>query len=146
MANDDHDDGYEVGYGRPPVRTRFQPGQSGNPRGRPKQAAAREADLADLVRKFLDQSIDVVQGGRSKRIPAKEVAARQLVARLAKGDLKAFDLLDKLLGRSRGRADDQIRLEHVGELPEEDEAVIARYLRRRGDTPGDADDEGGTLQ
>ena len=27
---------YEVGYGRPPSATRFQPGQSGNPKGRPK--------------------------------------------------------------------------------------------------------------
>ncbi len=25
-----------VGYCKPPKRTRFQPGQSGNPRGRPK--------------------------------------------------------------------------------------------------------------
>ena len=27
-----------VGYGRPPTTTRFRPGQSGNPRGRPKGA------------------------------------------------------------------------------------------------------------
>ncbi len=27
---------YEVGYGKPPSRTRFRSGQSGNPRGRPK--------------------------------------------------------------------------------------------------------------
>jgi hypothetical protein len=28
--------GYEVGYGKPPDATRFQPGRSGNPKGRPK--------------------------------------------------------------------------------------------------------------
>ncbi|WP_449473962.1 hypothetical protein [Sphingobium chungangianum] len=28
------DDDYEVGYGKPPVATRFRPGQSGNPNGR----------------------------------------------------------------------------------------------------------------
>ena len=27
---------YEVGYGKPPAGTRFKPGQSGNPAGRPK--------------------------------------------------------------------------------------------------------------
>ena len=31
----DSDDG-QVGYRKPPVHTRFKPGQSGNPKGRPK--------------------------------------------------------------------------------------------------------------
>ena len=31
-------DSYEVGYAKPPAATRFKPGQSGNPRGRPKGA------------------------------------------------------------------------------------------------------------
>jgi hypothetical protein len=28
--------GYTIGYGMPPQSTQFRPGQSGNPRGRPK--------------------------------------------------------------------------------------------------------------
>lgn len=28
---------YEVGYGRPPKATQFKPGQSGNPKGRPRK-------------------------------------------------------------------------------------------------------------
>lgn len=35
---------YEVGYGRPPVATRFEAGTSGNPRGRPKNAERPRAD------------------------------------------------------------------------------------------------------
>lgn len=34
MITDDDDD---VGYGRPPKKHRFKPGQSGNPRGRPRE-------------------------------------------------------------------------------------------------------------
>jgi hypothetical protein len=28
---------YRVGYGRPPLETRFKPNQSGNPKGRPRR-------------------------------------------------------------------------------------------------------------
>ena len=35
MSDDDQPD-YKVGYKKPPLHTRFQKGQSGNPRGRPK--------------------------------------------------------------------------------------------------------------
>jgi hypothetical protein len=28
---------YRVGYGRPPLATRFKPNQSGNPKGRPRR-------------------------------------------------------------------------------------------------------------
>lgn len=33
--------GYAVGYGKPPVHTRFAKGQSGNPGGRPKEPEFR---------------------------------------------------------------------------------------------------------
>ena len=36
MADDKDKRDYEIGYGKPPKQTRFKPGQSGNPRGRPK--------------------------------------------------------------------------------------------------------------
>jgi uncharacterized protein DUF5681 len=32
-------DDYEVGYGKPPVATRFKKGQCGNPGGKPKKVA-----------------------------------------------------------------------------------------------------------
>ena len=32
---------YEVGYGKPPAKNRFKPGQSGNPKGRPRGAKNR---------------------------------------------------------------------------------------------------------
>ena len=39
-----------VGYKKPPVKTRFQPGRSGNPSGRPKtQPSFRAALVAELA-------------------------------------------------------------------------------------------------
>jgi hypothetical protein len=40
---------YEVGYGRPPIDYRFQKGQSGNPRGRPKRLATPKASLSPEI-------------------------------------------------------------------------------------------------
>ena len=36
---------YEVGYRRPPKTTRFKPGQSGNPKGRPAKARNFKSDV-----------------------------------------------------------------------------------------------------
>lgn len=45
--------GYDVGYGKPPKETQFEPGHSGNPKGRPK--GAQNADT--LARKILSRII-----------------------------------------------------------------------------------------
>lgn len=36
MSNANDDRNYEVGYGKPPKRTQFQKGRSGNAKGRPR--------------------------------------------------------------------------------------------------------------
>ena len=42
---------YEVGYGRPPVQSRFQPGQSGNPAGKRKgQPTVAEGSVRPIFR------------------------------------------------------------------------------------------------
>ncbi|MBI1218207.1 MAG: hypothetical protein GC186_06625 [Rhodobacteraceae bacterium] len=60
---------WEVGYGRPPKATRFKPGQSGNPRGRPKEANG----LGDVLRKRLYAKYPVQENGRPKRLTLLEV-------------------------------------------------------------------------
>ncbi len=47
MTNNDHP--YEVGRGRPPLHSRFKPGQSGNPTERPKRRQSFKMDIADAL-------------------------------------------------------------------------------------------------
>ena len=46
---DDQTRDYAVGYGKPPVETRFQKGQSGNPEGRPRGRRSLVALLGDAL-------------------------------------------------------------------------------------------------
>jgi hypothetical protein len=63
---------FEVGYGRPPAAHRFKPGQSGNPRGRPKRAPLDPVEI-------LDESVNVTLGGRKQRRSAFDVTVRRLI-------------------------------------------------------------------
>jgi hypothetical protein len=63
-ANAEEREESRIGYGRPPVATRFRKGVSGNPRGRPKGAR----NIATVVAATLGERISITENGRRKRI------------------------------------------------------------------------------
>jgi hypothetical protein len=87
----DHDEepDYEIGYGKPPRHTRFRPGQSGNPRGRPKDAK----NLSTLVHEALNEPVVVTENGRRRKVSKCRAIITQLVNRSAQADLKATQIL-----------------------------------------------------
>lgn len=89
---DDDDEGYEVGYGKPPKGSRFKKGQSGNPKGRPKGAKSVKSSM----KRELESKISVRQNGRTITISKSEAAAKRLVDMALQGDPKALLLLVKL--------------------------------------------------
>jgi hypothetical protein len=82
-----------VGYGRPPVETRFKKGVSGNPRGRPKGAR----NFASIVAATLGERVVVNENGRRKRITKLEAAFKQLVNRAAGGEARSIQMLIALV-------------------------------------------------
>lgn len=77
---------YSVGYKRPPLEGRFKPGQSGNPAGRPKGTR----NFQTLVRKCLDDEVEVSLGNRKQKMSLMEALLRRLLAKAMSGDLKAL--------------------------------------------------------
>ena len=89
----DDESAYAVGYGKPPRHSRFEPGQSGNPRGR----LPGSKNLSSLLKKALDEPVIVVENNRRRRIAKREAIVKQFVNQSAKGDLKATQLLLSIL-------------------------------------------------
>ena len=81
----DQEPDYEVGYSKPPRHTRFKPGVSGNPRGRPKDAK----NLSTLVHEALNEPVVVAENGRRRKVSKRQAIITQLVNRSAQADLKA---------------------------------------------------------
>ena len=99
MADDDKD--YEVGYGKPPKHTQFQPGQSGNPAGRP----PRSRNLKRLMDELLDESVEITENGSTFRASKREALLRSLYADALRGDSQARRQLIGLLQRYSGLYD-----------------------------------------
>ena len=77
---------YEVGQGKPPKEHRWQKGQSGNPRGRPK---ARKADPVD-VSAILNSPVKARIGGKETTVSSFEATFRQVSKKAIGGDLRAI--------------------------------------------------------
>ena len=84
----------EVGYGKPPVESRFKPGQSGNPKGRPRGTKNLKTDLHEE----LQEKIVVREGDNTMRISKQRAIIKTLVAKTLKGDARAaYTLLNVML-------------------------------------------------
>ena len=78
------DDEYKVGYGKPPVHTRFRKGQSGNPGGRPRGVTAGRATALALKEAY--RLVTVREGDKVMALPAIQAVLRSQVALAAKGN------------------------------------------------------------
>src|SRR4051794_1400425 len=70
----------KVGYGRPPVGTRFKPGESGNPRGRPKASKS----IGRVLRDALDRRVSDPRRGARPTVSMMELIVEGIVFGAAK--------------------------------------------------------------
>ena len=125
------EDDHIARYQRPPRKGQFKPGQSGNPRSRPKGSK----NIRTYVNEHLNKKIPIIEGGKTRKAPRAEAIAIQLVNQAAKGEPKGLAAIisltrefDTAVGELRpnvlARAEDALVLE----------GIIAR-IRAGGSTP-----------
>jgi hypothetical protein len=116
---------YTVGKGRPPVATRFKPGNSGNLKGRPKGSK----NAQNLAKAELSRKVVVTVNGRKRSMTVAEIAARRMGDKAMAGDAKAFSFLISIA--DDGGAPDASFADRVT-TPEQDQAILADYFKRKG--------------
>jgi hypothetical protein len=114
---------YRVGYGKPPKHSRFKPGQSGNPKGRPKGARGFKAELDEELK----QLITVTEAGRTRKLRKQRAIIKALFAKALKGDTKSVQLI---LSHSSGLSDPTVL--QPDELEARDQMILDAYWRRSG--------------
>jgi hypothetical protein len=88
-------DSNPVGYGRPPVQSRFRKGKSGNPTGKRKHGEAERAEA--LIRQEAYRLLNVREGEKVTRMPALQAVIRSQITAAAKGNVAAQRALVKIV-------------------------------------------------
>ena len=123
----DNERDYEVGYGKPPRGTRFKPGRSGNPRGRPNGSK----NLSTLLSEALNEPVIVIENGRRRKVAKRQAIITQLVNRSAKADLKATQIVLAMLQDIERRMDPGSA--ETAAVTEADQQIILRIQARLRD-------------
>jgi hypothetical protein len=112
---------YRVGYGKPPLESRFKKGNSGGGR--------RARNLKTRLCAALEERVVVTtEGGRRRRIAKADLGIAKLADKFAKGNASAAKLLLGLLLELERRAPPE-----PGERPPSEEAdrIVIERLRAR---------------
>lgn len=109
----------EVGYGRPPPEHQFKPGQSGNPKGRPK---GRKSE-AKMIEEVLYKKVAVRGPGGIRKISVYEAILNGVAQDSIKGNTRAAAFLFSRYAAAAATGQD------ASELSADDKAVMDEFLK-----------------
>ena len=102
-------DNDQVGYGRPPLKSRWKKGQSGNPRKKPR----RPESIVEMIDRLLLSAVTFTLNGEAKRGTALEAIVSQLQLKEMAGSSRASRILVDYRELANQHAEKQIQLVFV---------------------------------
>jgi hypothetical protein len=78
---------YKIGYGRPPLKTRWKKGESGNPH---RKSRKRSNNTVEIIDRLFQDFIQVTVHGKTTRITALEAIIIQLSLKEISGNRRAL--------------------------------------------------------
>lgn len=87
---------YRVGYKRPPLQTRFAPGQSGNPKGRPKGTPNHRT----TINRVMKEKVSVREGEKTRRVTKFEAMLQAQASKGMKGDARSAGMVITVMGKT----------------------------------------------
>lgn len=107
-----------IGYGRPPTQHQFQPGRSGNPKGRPRGAKSSTT----IIRELMLRKIEVREHGKTRKVTVFEAVLLRTFENALKGDPKTVGFVLKLYNEINGTEPTAAIA-----LPEHDQKILEEF-------------------
>ncbi len=121
---------YEVGYGKPPKHTRFKPGRSGNPKGRPKKPASFSEEFLDVA----GETMTISESGRAMTLPKRRALIKRIFNDALKGNSTAQRLVVGILAEAGNSSSTP-----QPKLSADRRKILDEYMKQRSQAGGDDD-------
>ena len=120
---------YTVGYGKPPIHTRFREGESGNPKGKKKG----QRSLKGVVEKVFQEKVSIRTARGTRKVTKLDALVQKLMNDALTGDARAVVHIIRL-AKEAGLTQEAAAIEAASqELTEEDRLILERYMKSRRD-------------
>ncbi len=127
--NDDHT--YKVGYGKPPRKFQYKPGQTGNSEG---ARLKKTPTMPDMIATQLNKKHSITIEGRCTKLPLKEIILMQFFKLAAKGHPKALfaslEMIENLQTSARNKLrkkDPKYTREDIEKMTDEERVKLYMY-------------------
>lgn len=125
MSTDQDEKPYEVGYGKPPIATRFQPGKSGHPGGR-----KRGASVLHEIERRLAEGAEFDADGNLVRVGKEACELAEAILAVASGKRDPSEVDVKAALAILDRTDGPVVKERVQTNIQLEEGITLEERRR----------------